>query len=230
MNCQPLNDIKGLQFIPVNGMKYIPRQKGLPKISCIYKILSKCTGKVYVGSAKNFAVRMRNHVSQLEKNKHHSIILQNHVNKYTTYDLVFIILEVIEWGDNAYEYEQKYIDLLKPYFNVLPNARTCKGRKATQETIQKIISSHLGIKQTELSKQRRSFSMMVAASKLTQQQKENRLKGSACRQLPIICNETGVKYNSVIEAERLTGCKNVSAICKGKRSISKGFTFNYLNQ
>jgi len=216
MNCQQLNDTE-----------YKPRQKELPKISCIYKILSKSTNRFYIGSAKQFSVRMRNHISQLEKNKHHSRILQNHVNKYTIYDLTFYILEVIEWSDNVYNIEQRYLDLLKPYFNIQPNANGSKGRKASDETIQKLINSHLGKKQSELTKQRRSFSMILAASKLTETQKQNRLKSSVLKKIKVICNENGIIYDSVIDAEKQTGCKNVSAICKGKRKKSLGLTFNY---
>lgn len=47
---------------------------------------------------------------------------------------------------------------------------------------------------------------------------------------PVICNETGITYNSLSEAERLTGFarKSIEYVAKGKKKSVKGYTFSYL--
>ena len=62
------------------------------KSSGIYAIVNINNDKFYIGSSKDIIERWSNHLYHLEKNKHHSSILQNHYNKYGESDLVFSIL------------------------------------------------------------------------------------------------------------------------------------------
>ena len=50
--------------------------------SGIYKIENKITKDIYVGSSVNLSNRKSRHFKDLEKQIHHSIILQRAVNKY----------------------------------------------------------------------------------------------------------------------------------------------------
>lgn len=211
--------------------------------SCIYKISSKKTGRFYVGSAKHFGIRRRNHVYQLSKNKHHSIILQNHVNKYGMQDIYFEILEVCEWGNLIIEREQYYIDSLNPFFNVLRTASSCMGRIASDETRNKLVVSHLGKKQTQETKDKRRLAMLgrkfseeskakMKSSwrprKLSEDAKYKQL--SALRKpIKVYCIEKRMEYPSIGIASKLLNCSvvNISNVCKGKIESTNGLTFKY---
>jgi len=97
----------------------------------IYKIENNINDKIYIGSAKKFNIRCNQHKHHLLKGTHHSIILQNFVNKYGFDSLSFKIIEsnVI----NLIEREQFYIDTLKPYFNIRKIADSNFGLKRTEE-------------------------------------------------------------------------------------------------
>jgi len=101
--------------------------------SGIYKIENLITGDIYVGSSANLKNRYSRHLSDLIKNKHHSIILQRAFNKYGADNFSFILLEncAIE---NLIPLEQKYFDLLKPIYNILQVAGSSIGHIVTEET------------------------------------------------------------------------------------------------
>lgn len=195
--------------------------------SCIYMIKSICKGVCYVGSAKHFGIRRRNHIHALKNNTHHSIILQNHYNKYGVGDLIFYILEKIEWSDDAYNIEQSYIDKYQPYFNVIKKVVGCSNKKMSDETKQKIRLAITGKKQSEYTKEKRNKALKDAFLNMDECKKENRKKGGYAKRKKVICNETKHIYLSIADAETSTGCDNIWAICNGLRKQSKGFTFSY---
>jgi group I intron endonuclease len=122
------------------------------KDSGIYYIKSKHNNKLYVGQSIDIQARWRKHTSKLKDNKHHSIHLQNHFNKYGIADLEFCILEIINQDDLSIEdykkllnsREQFYMDNLGNDFNCQPIAGTSLGYKHTEETKLKIRSAIVG--------------------------------------------------------------------------------------
>ncbi len=117
------------------------------KISCIYKIKSNVNGKIYVGSAVNYIRRIGQHFRYLKNNKHHSIKLQRHCNKYGIQDLSFSIIEPVMFKEDLIKREQFYINSLNPYFNVCKIAGSRLGIKASNETKAKLSISHKGKRQ-----------------------------------------------------------------------------------
>lgn len=122
----------------------------------IYKIehIDK-PNKYYVGSAgivgnnntnQGFYLRWRLHLWELKGNHHHNIKLQNTVNKYGLNGIRFTILEYT--SDKVEELtnrEQYWIDLLDSYkngYNILPFARTTRGRKVENPTNIKSVSQY----------------------------------------------------------------------------------------
>lgn len=111
----------------------------------VYKIQSLVKPeRVYIGSSLNLRKRHNCHLSSLKYNRHHSIKLQNHYNKYGKDDLIWEVIEVIENAteDILLEEEQKYYLIFKyentlfPYFNCSPVAKNpMLGRKHKPETI-----------------------------------------------------------------------------------------------
>jgi group I intron endonuclease len=114
------------------------------RIAGIYKIESKINPKrVYIGSAINISNRWTHHLFDLRKNKHHSIKLQRHYNKYGEADLSFSILIGCEKED-LIKIEQYFIDAYKPYFNSSPTAGSSIGVKHTEEFKKKISEAGRG--------------------------------------------------------------------------------------
>jgi len=94
----------------------------------IYKIQSKIyIDRTYYGRTIDFDKRKQQHIILLNKNKHHSKILQNHVNKYGINDLFFELVETCSIKDLE-AVEQRYIDL-NNYFNVSTSSIGGRGIK-----------------------------------------------------------------------------------------------------
>ena len=83
----------------------------------IYKIVNFVNGHCYIGSSCNINKRWTQHINQLNKGKHHSIYLQRAWNKYSSDSFKLEILEECNI-DNLFIYEQKWIDKLKPEYNL----------------------------------------------------------------------------------------------------------------
>lgn len=108
--------------------------------SGIYKITNKINGCIYVGSAVNITHRWECHISDLNKNKHHSAHLQRAWLKYGASAFEFSVIE--ECGkDNLIEREQIFIDALAPSYNIAKKAGSNFGVSPSQETRNKISNS-----------------------------------------------------------------------------------------
>lgn len=154
-------------------------------ISGVYQIQSKCKPeRIYIGSSVSFGVRWSKHRKDLERNKHHSLKLQRHYNKYGEGDLQFSVLIGCEKKD-LIRHEQFFIDSYNPYFNNAKiagsnlgckmSALTCKrnseghrGIKQSLETIEKRVSKLRGRKRTE------ETCLKISLSNTGKQQSEER--------------------------------------------------------
>lgn len=101
--------------------------------SGIYKIENQITKDIYIGSSINLNNRKSRHFKDLEKQIHHSIILQRAVNKYGIKNFNFIILEKCS-KETLLQREQYYLDLLQPLYNILKNAGNSLGHVVSEET------------------------------------------------------------------------------------------------
>lgn len=88
----------------------------------VYKLINKLNGKFYLGSSKNLSIRKVRHFSDLIKNRHHSILLQNDFNNQKLEDFEFVIIEECE---NYKELEQKLLDSLdwNNSYNISKNSK-----------------------------------------------------------------------------------------------------------
>lgn len=86
------------------------------KISGIYSILCKTTGKYYIGSSKKLCIRFSEHRVMLQNKNHYNKKLQNAFDKYGKDDFVFKILEVCDNTDRNFliKREQLYLNYYFP--------------------------------------------------------------------------------------------------------------------
>jgi len=119
----------------------------------VYKIA--VNDKCYVGSSSfDIANRWNQHLSKLRKGTHGNAHLQNSFNKHGEEVLIFSVLEVVETPEGVIDVEQKYIDELKPEYNLCPVAGSSLGIKRTAEFKQKCVDRLTGISRSEETKRK----------------------------------------------------------------------------
>ena len=112
----------------------------------IYEIENLVNGNFYIGSAVNIDKRWGQHRSDLRKGKHINKHLQSAFNKYGENAFKFMILEVVLFPEGLIPLEQKYLDELKPEYNISPTAGSLFGVKCTEETKKKMSKALKGNK------------------------------------------------------------------------------------
>lgn len=90
------------------------------KIISVYKIQSKQTGKIYIGSSTNTLNRWANHRKQTRFHIKHgyssqSSLLVEHVKTYGLEDLVFSHIEIFDSSENLLERELYWINFYESY-------------------------------------------------------------------------------------------------------------------
>lgn len=106
----------------------------------IYKITNIKNNKMYIGSSKNIEFRWKEHIYNLNNNKHHSIKLQRAWNKCSADIFKFEIIEEVFDLNNLLEREQYWLDKTKCYeskfgYNIskvagkVPNSQIKKANK-----------------------------------------------------------------------------------------------------
>jgi len=95
---------------------------------CIYAIINLVNGKKYIGSTSNFARRKKEHIFELDNNKHHSAILQNSWKKHGKENFIFSVLKKVEQDEDLLKIEQEYLDKFQVYrkefgYNICSDAR-----------------------------------------------------------------------------------------------------------
>jgi len=121
----------------------------MEKISGIYCIENTINKKKYIGSSKNVYKRRNRHFSELKCGKHKNCKLQSSYNKHGNDAFKFYVLEEISEEKLLIEAEQKYINDLKPEYNINLIANSSLGVKRSEETKKKVRQANLGLKHPE---------------------------------------------------------------------------------
>lgn len=114
--------------------------------SVIYGIYNTETSKWYIGSCKNFRLRMRRHYYYLKHNAHHSNKLQNSWNKHGRDTFEVVILEICnDLSDHELlQKEESYIHKFDSYlsgYNMTDKCISGTEFKMSQSSIQKFTAS-----------------------------------------------------------------------------------------
>lgn len=115
----------------------------------IYTIGCLATGKVYVGSTKQPAVRWQQHARLLKMGSHFNRYLQHAWNKYGQDQFVYTVIESVSHAA-LLEREKHHIDRLNSTdptrgFNIRVWPNSSKGTKLTEEHRARIAASHIGM-------------------------------------------------------------------------------------
>jgi len=165
------------------------------KISGIYGIRSQVyPERIYIGGSGNIIRRWREHKSELDTGSHVNRKLQNHYNKYGVNDLVFeVIVECSR--DVILKVEQSFLDLYKPYFNILIIAGSPIGIKRSKEAIERMRKP----KSEETKRRMRAaFANRIPRFGYSHSIKTKELMSKNNGRNRLVINlETGVFYNSI---------------------------------
>ncbi len=171
--------------------------------SGIYKIQSKIKPeRFYIGSAVDIKQRWRDHKSELLRDKHHSIKMQNHVNKYGFRDLIFTVVEGVSKKEDLVPTEQGSLDAGFPYFNTARIAGSKLGIKHSEESKRKVSETLKGRKFSEEHRERLSETAKGRKrGKFSEEHKRNMSK--ARRGRSPITEETRQKISEAKKGEKI---------------------------
>jgi group I intron endonuclease len=123
----------------------------------VYKITNTISGKIYIGSTKNFLNRKTHHLVCLRNKKHRNQYLQKAFDKYGEDKFIFEILEENIEEQKLLLREQFYLDSYKSYnreigYNLNPTAGSNKGFKMPESAKQILREKNLGKRHSDKTK------------------------------------------------------------------------------
>ncbi len=143
------------------------------KTGGIYKIQNALNGKLYVGSAVNFAKRFGQHLRLLRSGAHHSVKLQRAWNKYGSEAFSISEVEFVDDLEKLIEREQYWIerfDAVKFGYNMTPTAGSLRGMRMSSETKEMMSKAATGhIKSPE---HRKSLSLVNTGKKMSDEARQ----------------------------------------------------------
>jgi group I intron endonuclease len=158
--------------------------------------LIELNGKKYVGSAAHsIAERLSDHLRTLRHGIHGNSRLQNAYNKYGESTLCFKILETVELPEECVPMEQKYIDKLKPEYNICLTAGSSLGIKRSMEYRKKLSIAHLGQSKPHTEESKRKISIAHMGKILSD---EHRAKLSAAHRGKTLTKEHCEKITAAL--------------------------------
>jgi group I intron endonuclease len=120
---------------PLNQRDLI-REENNEKIG-IYCWINKKTEKFYIGSGDPLYLRISDYYQSWYYLSHSNLYIVRALFKYGMSNFSLVILEYCK-SDDLIKCEQKWIDQLKPEYNINPTAGNTKGYKHTIEAIEKM--------------------------------------------------------------------------------------------
>ncbi len=204
----------------INEIQSLSFKEGV-RTHCIYKHTLRQTGQVYIGQTNNIATRWK---PSAYKNctKFYNAIQHYGWNNFD-HEILASNLTLAE----ANELETKYIiqyDSINKGFNLSTGG---DAKLASQETKVKMSNTRKGVPKTEAHKQ--AISNALKGYKQTEEHKQNNRK--AQHRKCVECVETGIKYDSLAEAERQTGIlgETISRQIRGKQKSTQGLHWRFID-
>lgn len=178
--------------------------KNKKTLSGIYCIENIKNNKKYVGSSKNCYQRLHCHRCYLNNKTHDNIKLQNSWNKHGEDNFICYLLESVEVSNLTHK-EQYYIDLLKPFYNIMLKVERIEINDEMKDKISKTLKE--------------GYLIGRITPTRTKSIKVYNLKGELLNVFP-----------SINETARQLKIRNTSVIrcLSGESYQTKGYIFKYL--
>lgn len=201
----------------------------------IYAIVNQHNGKIYVGQSAEIKKRFIFHKWELKNNRHNNGHLQNAWNKYDG-DFIFTVIEYCP-AEKLDEREQFWIERFKSNdpaygYNLTIGGDGIRGLVRTEEHCKHLSESLKGRKSPMLGKKFSEEHRKKIAAALKGNSNMGFGKDNHASK-PVICVETGERFESAADAGRAYGCKsckpgvNIRKVCIGERKIALGHTWQY---
>jgi group I intron endonuclease len=155
----------------------------LKNLAGIYLIVNLIDGiSFYVGSAttNRLYTRLLNHLYYLKGNSN----ISKDVKKFGRENFAFVILDIIpeKITDKTnlvlLSLEQRYLDLIKPIYNIVPLAGNTFGYKHTEETIKAMRDNYSDVRREKIGSLNRGKSVSLKTREL--------MREAALKQLPAL--------------------------------------------
>ena len=122
------NPVYVLEHNPINKLS-LPVKQTLNSIAGAYLCINLINGHIYVGSASKNCM-YRRYTAHLNNAKGGSVLVNRAVKKYGLENFAFVVIETTSEVNNKEEIlriEQKYIDFIKPIYNIAKIAGSTLG-------------------------------------------------------------------------------------------------------
>lgn len=195
----------------------------------VYMHINKINNKKYIGITCQNPIKRWGKGKGYPKNKHFS----GAINKYGWDNFEHLILFD---GLSLEEANEKEIELIEKYdttnhdkgYNISKGGSCGKPISHTDEWNKKIGISRKGYKHTQEAKEKIRQSNI---GRHHTNEAKYKIKINSAKAKKVICIETGIIYISVREASRVLNIhpSSISAVCRGNRKTSHGFTWRYID-
>jgi len=195
--------------------------------SGIYTINNLKSGKVYIGSTKNFEKRWGEHINELRKGNHVNPHLQHAWNKYGESAFEFMVCEYVDDSEQLINREQYWLDFHRMYTDVYNIVLIVDGSVMSKEIRYRISEAKMGHSPSKETRQKLSNAQMGKPSpmkgrKHTEESKHNMSKAHLGH---TVSEETRKNHSSDIKAAWARGAygseetrQRMSDAHKGNRS------------
>lgn len=109
--------------------------------SGVYVIRNVVNGKRYVGSSVDIGRRISDHFDDLRKGVHRNNKLQRAFDKYGELAFTWDVLAIVPNVRDLVEFEQAFMDGLRPEYNLSPTAGSNLGHRYSEEIKQRLRES-----------------------------------------------------------------------------------------
>lgn len=204
----------------------------------IYKITNKINGKAYIGKTE-FSVerRWKEHLSESKKPRCSKRPLYRAINKYGSDNFTVEILEETKDAENREKY---WIELYQTYSKGYNATKGGDGRKLID--YEEIVKLYKVIQNVTLTAAFSGYHPEQVSKIL----KSNEIKVKSATEMllercpkPVICIETGIKYDSISMAAKyiisigkstsnISGAsRHIGQVCLGKRKRAFSYTWKF---
>jgi len=194
------------------------------KICGVYEIRNILNNNIYIGSSIDISKRWKEHIRDLNADRHCNSHFQRAWNKYGSHNFKFKILETCEpIKDTILHIEQKYLDL-DPVYNICTKAGNTLGFRYSEESKKKLSEANRKriIKKSTIEKHRKNALNSEYNKKQRKKVDMFTLEGELIN-----------TFNSLQAAAIYMGNKNkrinIRRVCRGISKKAYGYVWKFKN-